>query len=160
MLLLCSLGFFCLEATQAPRLWHAPDTPDYHIIIGKTSVLSAVCLFLQSKRGARDGNDTESADEQTGSPLHVLSDIAQREGELEARPEAAANGADSELSPRMQTRSGDSAAAGEGRSAPARHVQCLQQPASTAGRNRPLVVMTKVDQFATALHTSLGRVVH
>ena len=90
-------------------------------------MLSAVCLLLQSKRGERDGNDTES-DEQTGSPLHVLSDIAQREGELEARPEAALNGADSEMSPRMQTRSGGNAAAGEGRSAPAHHIQLLQQP--------------------------------
>ena len=99
--------------------------PDYH-------VLSAACLFLQSKRGERDGYDTESADEQTGSPLHVLSDIAQREGELEARPEVAANGADSEVSPRMQTRSGGNAAAGEGRSAPAHYIQSLQQPVNTA----------------------------
>ncbi|KAA6427377.1 MAG: hypothetical protein FRX49_02041 [Trebouxia sp. A1-2] len=82
------------------------DAP--HLLQGKQ-----LRLGKKSKRGARDGNDTESADEQTGSPLHVLSDIAQREGELEARPEAAANGADSELSPRMQTRSGDSAAAGQ-----------------------------------------------
>ncbi len=93
----------------------------------ETSVLSPACLFLQSKRGERDGNDTESADEQTGSPLHVLSDIAQREGELEARPEAPSNGgADSESSPRMQTRSGGTAAAGEGRSASSHHLQRLQ----------------------------------
>ncbi len=113
----------------------------------ETSVLSAVCLFLQSKRGERDGNDTESADEQTGSPLHVLSDIAQREGELEARPEAAANGADSQSSPRMQTRSGGNAAAGEARSAPPHHVQSLQQPVSTAVK----IDVPKVDQGATPL---------
>ena len=113
----------------------------------ETSVLSAVCPFLQSKRGERDGNDTESADEQTGSPLHVLSDIAQREGELEARPEAAPNGgADSELSPRMQTRSGGNAAAGEGRSD---HVQSLQQPVNTAVK----LDLPKVDQLATPLLT-------
>lgn len=75
-------------------------------------------MCIQSKRGDRDGNDTESADEQTGSPLHVLSDMAQKEGELAARPGAVANGADSAASPRMQTRSGGQAAAGEARSAP------------------------------------------
>lgn len=75
-------------------------------------------MCVQSKRGKRDGNDTESADEQTGSPLHVLSDMAQKEGELAARPGAAANGPDSAASPRMQTRSGGQAAAGEARSAP------------------------------------------
>ncbi len=112
----------------------------------ETSVLSAVCLFLQSKRGERDGNDTESADEQTGSPLHVLSDIAQREGELEARPGAAPNGTDSQSSPRMQTRSGGNAAAGEGRSD---HLQSLQQPVNTAVK----IDLPKVDQVATPLLT-------
>lgn len=48
--------------------------------------------MLQSKRGERDGNDTESGDDQAGSPLHVLSDAAQKECHLEARTEAAVDG--------------------------------------------------------------------
>ena len=46
--------------------------------------------MVQSKRGERDGNETESGDDQAGSPLHVLSDAAQKECHLEARPDAAA----------------------------------------------------------------------
>ena len=46
--------------------------------------------MVQSKRGVRDGNETESGDDQAGSPLHVLSDAAQKECHPEARPEAAA----------------------------------------------------------------------
>lgn len=66
------------------------------------------CLVVQSKRGERDGNDTESGDEQVGSPLHVLSDAAQKECHLEARPEAAA--VDGTTLSRMQARHGVNAA--------------------------------------------------
>ncbi len=141
ILQVCSLiHLCCCYAAWASLVWEQQVCFDYGMLLtcqnitlsSQNSVLSAACLFLQSKRGERDGNDTESADEQTGSPLHVLSDIAQREGELEARPEAAANGADSQLSPRMQTRSGSNAAAGEGRSASRHHVQSLQQSVNTA----------------------------
>ena len=69
-------------------------------------------VAVQSKRGDRDGNDTESGDEQAGSPLHVLSDVAQKECHLEARPEAAAVIAARNMAySRMQTRHGGSAAA-------------------------------------------------
>lgn len=91
---------------------------------------------MQSKRGDRDGTDTESADEQAGSPLHVLSDVAHQEGHLQgghlqgghlpgvhlqAQPEATAAAAEAALAavggsqgvalPRMQTRHGGSGAA-------------------------------------------------
>ena len=73
---------------------------------------------MQRQRGKQDGNDAESTDDQSGSPLHVLSDVAQQEGQLQGKPEAAANGAahaangaaHTALS-RMQTRHGASAAA-------------------------------------------------
>ena len=89
------------------------------------SLFDTVYAPVQSKRGEHDGNDTESADEQTGSPLHVLSDMAQKEGELEIPPDAAVNGADSKLSPRMQTRSGGTVAPGEARSAKLHHANNL-----------------------------------
>lgn len=68
-------------------------------------------LFLQSKRGERGGNDTESGENEAGSPLHVLSDAAQKECHLQARPDAAAvDGAQNRTFSRMQTRHGSSAA--------------------------------------------------
>ena len=70
-------------------------------------------LFLQSKRGNRDGNDIQSGDEQTGSPLHVLSELAQRQGSLATQPSAPALGADSTAPAGMQTRDNGTAAAGE-----------------------------------------------
>ena len=75
-------------------------------------MLSRVALTLVSmQRAQRDGNDTESADDQTGSPLHVLSDVAHQEGQLEGKPEAAVNGAAPTALSRMQTRHSGSAAA-------------------------------------------------
>ena len=69
--------------------------------------------MLQSKRGERSGNDTQSGDEQTGSPLHVLSDIAQKEGEMAAQPDAAALAADNASSPRQLSRNNGDATAGK-----------------------------------------------
>lgn len=40
----------------------------------------------QSKRDARSGDDSENTDEQANSPLHVLSDAAQKEGDLGVHP--------------------------------------------------------------------------
>lgn len=65
---------------------------------------------MAMQRAHRDGNDTESADDQTGSPLHVLSDVAQKEGQLEGKSEAVVHGAAPTALSRMQTRHSDSAA--------------------------------------------------
>lgn len=62
-------------------------------------------MTFQSKRGERDGNATESGDDQAGSPLHVLSDVAQKECQWGASPEAAAvDGAQNRAFSRTQTR--------------------------------------------------------
>ena len=41
---------------------------------------------MQSKRDARTGEDSEGTDEQASSPLHVLSDAAQKEGDFGQHP--------------------------------------------------------------------------
>ncbi|KAL0053903.1 hypothetical protein WJX82_000883 [Trebouxia sp. C0006] len=138
------------------------DAP--HLLQGKQ-----LRLGKKSKRGERDGNDTESADEQTGSPLHVLSDIAQREGELEARPGAAPNDTDSQSSPRMQTRSGGNAAAGQAVQNSPRHrlqqvshaeeLQALQGPATQALQAASSIgqgVPSGQEQMPTALQAQQG----
>lgn len=69
---------------------------------------------MQSKRGDRDGTDTESGDDQAGSPLHVLSDVAHKEGHLQTQPEetaAAVAAAQRMALSRMQARQGGSVAA-------------------------------------------------
>ena len=70
--------------------------------------------MLQSKRGGRDSNDGVSGDDETGSPLHVLSDAAQQENQLEEQPRTAANGAHNMALPRMQRRHSGAAAVGSG----------------------------------------------
>ncbi|KAL3145375.1 hypothetical protein ABBQ38_001625 [Trebouxia sp. C0009 RCD-2024] len=123
-------------------------------------------LGKKSKRGDRDGTDTESADEQAGSPLHVLSDVAHQEGHLQgghlqgghlpgvhlqAQPEATAAAAEAALAavggsqgvalPRMQTRHGGSgaalAAAGMGQAAQNSPRHRLQHVSRAEGPHPP-----------------------
>ena len=78
-----------------------------------TKCVTATLCSLQSKRGERDGHDTLSGDEQTGGPLHVLSDLAQQQqGSLARQPPAPAPVASSTASAGMHSRSNGTAAAG------------------------------------------------